>query len=148
MNSAMTGLLYEQETYQIRKAAFEVYKEMNNGYLESVYQECMEKELASCSIPFESQKRLSVYYKGNSLEQKYIPDLICFGKIIVELKATKEVSDEHKAQLLNYLKATGFNAGLLINFGHYPGVEIVRMVLKESARISSEMRLYTIVFFP
>lgn len=76
----------------------------------------MEKELASCSIPFESQKRLSVYYKENLLEQKYIPDLICFGKIIVELKAIKEVSDEHKAQLLNYLKATGFKAGLLINF--------------------------------
>ncbi len=125
----MENLIYEQETYQIRRAAFEVYKEMSNGYLESVYQECMEKELTLNNIHHEPRKQLYIYYKGEPLEQKYIPDLVCFEKIIVELKATKEITNEHKAQLLNYLKTTGMKVGLLINFGHYPGVEIVRMAM-------------------
>ncbi len=125
----MAGLIYEKESYHIRGAAFEVYKEMSNGYVEPVYQECMEKELTLRTIPYEAQKNLELTYKGAPLTQCYIPDIICFGKIIVELKAVKTLRDEHRAQILNYLKATGMRLGLLINFGHFPGVEIERIAL-------------------
>ena len=125
----MTELIYKDETYQLRGAAFEVYKEMGSGYVEPVYQECMEKELRNCSIPFEAQRQITIKYKGSPLAHHYVPDLVCFDKIIVELKAVKALQAEHRAQLLNYLKATGMRLGLLINFGHYPGVEIERIVL-------------------
>ena len=125
----MNKLIYEEETYAIRGAVFEVYKEMGCGFLEAVYQECLEKELALRAIPFDPQRELILQYKKQTLERRYKPDLICFGKIIVELKAVKALGDEHKAQLLNYLKATGMKLGLLVNFGHYPKVEIERMAL-------------------
>ena len=125
----MTDLLYEDESYLIRGAAFEVYKEMGNGYVEPVYQECMEKEFTIRTIPFIAQKEVDLCYKGEPLEQRYKPDFICFEKIIVELKAVKKLTDEHMAQVMNYLKATGMRLGLLINFGHYPGIQIERIVL-------------------
>ena len=120
-------ILYPDECYAIQGAVFDVYREMGCGFLEAVYQECLEKELRSRHVPFESQKELVLFYKGESLAQTYKPDLICFGKIIVELKAVKEIAPEHKAQLLNYLKATGLELGLLVNFGSFPKAEIVRM---------------------
>ncbi len=122
-------LLYEEESYRIRGAVFDVYKEMGNGYVEPVYQECMEKELAAQGIPCSAQQRYTITYKGDALTQEYIPDLICFDKIIVELKAVKEVADEHRAQVMNYLKITRMRLGIIVNFGHYPGVEIERIVL-------------------
>ncbi|RKY08543.1 MAG: GxxExxY protein [Planctomycetota bacterium] len=122
-------LIYEDETFAIRGAVFDVYKEMSNGFLESVYQECLEKELTIKKIPFVAQPGLKLVYKDQPLQQTYRPDLICYGKIIVELKATKDISDEHKAQLINYLKATGLKLGLIVNFGHYPKVQIERFVL-------------------
>jgi GxxExxY protein len=125
----MGKLLYEEESFSIRHAIFEVYKEMGNGLTEPVYQECTECELALEDIPFEAQKELALAYKGKPLEKKYIPDLICYGKIIVELKAVKELCPEHRAQVLNYLKITGLRLNLLVNFGHYPDVEIERVVL-------------------
>ncbi len=70
---------------------------------------------------------LALEYKGRPLRKKYIPDFICFGKIIVEIKAVKEITDEHRAQVQNYLKATGYKLGLIINFGHYPKVQIERI---------------------
>ena len=121
-------LLYKDETYRIRGAVFEVYREMGCGFLESVYQECLEKELKTQDIPFVSQQELRVMYKGEVLEQTYKPDLICFEKIIVELKAVKEIADEHRAQLHNYLKATGLKLGLLVNFGHYPKATVERII--------------------
>ena len=120
-------LLYKEETYRIRGAAFEVYGEMGNGYLESVYQECMEKELRRSGIPFVAQPELTITYKEEVLDQTYKPDLICFGCVLVELKAVKELANDHKAQTINYLKATGLKVALLINFGHFPGVEIERL---------------------
>ncbi|MDD3538518.1 MAG: GxxExxY protein [Eubacteriales bacterium] len=125
----MGKLKYEEESYQIRGAIFEVYREMGSGFLEAVYQECLEKELIKAGIPFVAQHELGLYYKGEALKQVYKPDLICFGKIIVELKAVKELCDEHRAQVHNYLKATGHELGFLVNFGHYPKVEIERIVL-------------------
>jgi GxxExxY protein len=125
----MGKLLYEEESFAIRHAMFEVYREMGNGLTEPVYQECVECELTLESIPFEKQKELMLTYKGRPLEKKYIPDLVCYGKIIVELKAVRELCPEHRAQVLNYLKITGLRLGLLVNFGHYPDVEIERIVL-------------------
>jgi GxxExxY protein len=122
-------ILYREESYLIQGAVFEVYREMGSGFLEAVYQECMEREFAHKGIPFEAQKELSLVYKGERLQQVYRPDFICFGAIIVELKAVKEVGQEHKAQILNYLKATGLRLGLLVNFGHLSKAKIERMVL-------------------
>lgn len=125
----MAELLYEQESYAIRGAVFEVYREMGAGFLESVYQECMERELALREIPFECQKSIELSYKGETLEQTFRPDLICYGTIIVELKAVKEVADIHRAQLFNYLRATGLRLGLLVNFGHHPKATVERIIL-------------------
>jgi GxxExxY protein len=121
-------LLFETESYAIRGAVFEVYREMGSGFLEAVYQECMEKELRNKKIPFAAQPELLLNYKEERLEQTYRPDFICFEAIIVEIKAVKALCDEHRAQLHNYLKATGLRLGFLVNFGHYPKVEIERIV--------------------
>ncbi len=122
-------LIYEDETYAIKGAVFEVYKTMGCGFLEPVYQECLEKELARRRIPFESQKKISIVYKGETLEQFYKADIVCFDKIILELKAVQALLPEHSAQLFNYLRATKMRLGLLINFAHYPGVEIKRIAI-------------------
>ena len=123
----MEGLIYEDLTFRIRGALFEVYREKGCGFLEDVYQECLEIELELQDIPFNAQYSLKLEYKGRPLQKKYIPDFICFGKIIIEIKAVKEITDEHRAQLQNYLKATGFKLGLLVNFGHHPHIQIERI---------------------
>ena len=123
-----TNLLYEAESYQIVGACFEVYREKGCGFLEAVYQECMEVELRVRGVPFIPQKSLALEYKGFPLRTKYEPDFVCHDKIIVELKAVSELADEHRAQVQNYLKATGFKLGLLVNFGHYPKAELERIV--------------------
>jgi len=120
-------MIYKDEVFQIQGAIFEVYREMGCGFLEAVYQECLEKELLDRRIPFVSQRGLSLFYKGDQLSLKYVPDIICFDKIIVELKAVKDITPEHKAQLLNYLKATSMKLGLLVNFGSHPKIQIIRM---------------------
>jgi len=125
----MNQLLYKEECYAIQGAIFEVYREMGSGFLEAVYQECLEKELINRGIPFESQKELDLRYKGDPLTQKYKPDFICFDAIIVELKAVKKIANEHRAQVMNYLKATGLRLALLVNFGHYPGATVERIIL-------------------
>jgi GxxExxY protein len=123
-----TKLLYEPESYQIIGACFEVYREKGCGFLEPVYQECLEIELRLRGVPFVPQKTLPLVYKGCPLRAKYEPDFICYEKIILELKAVSELADEHRAQVQNYLKATRFKLGLLVNLGHYPKVEIERIV--------------------
>ncbi len=120
-------ILFKEECYQIQGAVFEVYREMGCGFLEAVYQECLEKELKKRGVPFVAQQELQLLYKGEPLRQTYKPDLICYGQIIVELKAVKEIAPEHKAQVLNYLKATGMKLGLLVNFGTYPKATITRL---------------------
>jgi GxxExxY protein len=122
-------ILFKEECYKIQGAVFEVYREMGCGFLESVYQECLEKELEKRAVPFVAQQELQLIYKGESLRQTYKPDLICYDKIIVELKAVKDIAPEHKAQLINYLKATGMKLGLLVNFGTYPKASITRLAL-------------------
>jgi len=120
-------ILFKDECYHIQGAIFDVYREMGCGFLEAVYQECLGKEFLSRNIPFQAQVELQLSYKGERLKQIYKPDFICYGKIIIELKAVKEIASEHKAQLLNYLKATGLELGLLVNFGSYPKADIVRI---------------------
>src|ERR1041385_3802857 len=102
-----TGLLFREESYALIGACFEVYREKGNGFVEAVYQECLELELGFRSIPHASQSALRLSYKGVELKQRYIPDFLCYGKILLELKAAKHLADEHRAQVLNYLKATG-----------------------------------------
>ena len=101
---------------------------MGSGFLESVYQECLEREFSNQGIPFVAQRGLILRYKGDPLVQTFQPDVICFDTIIIELKAVKELANDHRAQIHNYLKATGLTLGLLVNFGHHPQVEIERVV--------------------
>lgn len=121
-------LLFEQETYAIRGAIFEVYREKGCGFHEAVYQECLEIELGLHGIPFVAQQELKLSYKGKQLKQTYIPDLICYDQIIVELKALSATTGEHEAQVMNYLKATGKRLGLLVNFGAHPKATIKRLI--------------------
>ena len=118
---------FQGESSQIIKACFEVHNVLGAGFLEPVYQEALQNELTLMGIPFEREKRLNVFYKGIKLEKFYIADFVCFGKIIIEVKATEGLVDEHIAQVLNYLKATDFKLGLLINFGT-SRVQIKRVV--------------------
>jgi len=122
-------LLYKDESYKIIGACFEVYKDKGNGFVEPVYQECLEMEFGLQGIPFSAQATLLLSYKGRELKQRYIPDFMCYEKIIVELKAVTQLTDEHRTQVLNYLKATGYRLGLLASFGHYPKLEFERIIL-------------------
>lgn len=124
----MMELKFADESYRIRGAVFEVYREMGCGFLEAVYQECLAREFGIQGIPFVAQRELLLQYKGETLVQTYRPDFICYDRIIIELKAVKELANEHRAQVHNYLKATGLELGLLVNFGHYPKTEIERIV--------------------
>ena len=110
-------LLYKEETFKIIGACMTVHREMGSGFLESVYQEALEQEMGSQQINFERQKKISIYYKGKPLKKYFIADFLCFDHIIVELKSTAFMHQTGESQLINYLKATNFKVGLLINFG-------------------------------
>ena len=111
------ALVYGEESYKINGAAMFVYKTLGHGFLESVYQEAMEIELAKRSIPFVPQKKIQIQYKDVLLNQYYVADLFCYDKIIVELKAVSTILPEHEAQIINYIHATGIKLGMLLNFG-------------------------------
>ena len=133
-------ILFKEESYKIIGACFEVYKQKGPGFTEPVYQECLQIELTMQGIPFVAQPELMLEYKGTALKQFFKPDFICFGKIIIEIKALEKFADVHRAQTLTYLNATGFDLGLLVNFGHFPQLEYERIAnnRNRSARISSE----------
>lgn len=124
----MTELLYKEEVYVIVGAAMEVYNELGCGFLEPVYQEALEIELPLRGIPFEPQKELPISYKGRRLQKTYVADFIAFEKVIVEIKALDRLTSRGESQLLNYLKATNLQVGMLINFGAANGLEWKRMV--------------------
>jgi len=134
-----TDLLYKDESYKIIGACFEVYRDKGCGFLEPVYQECMEIELRLQGMPFVAQQPLALEYKSCPLRSKYEPDFVCYEKIILELKAVVELNDEHRAQVYNYLKATGLKLGLLVNFGHYPKAQVERIVA-EKGRFKSRKK--------
>ena len=113
----MSKLLYEEETYKIIGACMKVHKVLGAGFLESVYQEALEKEFTKLDIPFIRHQKLSIIYNGQKLKKYFVADFVCYEKIIVELKATTFLRQDDEKQLLNYLKATSFEIGLLINFG-------------------------------
>jgi len=123
----METLIYKEEAFKIIGACFEVYTNKGCGFLEPVYQECLEIELALQGIDFISQKSLTLEYKGRQLKHTYAPDFICYERIIIEIKAVSQLLDEHRAQLINYLNATDLKLGLLVNFGHYPKLEWERI---------------------
>ena len=110
-------VLYRQESYDIIGAAMEVHNVLGCGFTEPLYQEAFEHELQLRKIPFEREMTFRVHYKGCELEKDFRVDFVCYGKIIVELKAVSAFSDEHFAQVYNYLKASGLQLGLLVNFG-------------------------------
>jgi len=121
-------IVYKEESYVITGACFEVYKEMGCGFLEAVYQECLALELGLQKISYQEQVDLPLKYKGHHLSQRYVPDFVCFEKIVVEIKAVNGLNDVHRAQVHNYLKVTGYKLGLLANFGHHPKLEWERIV--------------------
>ena len=125
----MDNLLYRDEVYEIVGAAIEVHKELGDGFLEPVYQESLQIELTRRNIQFEAQKRLQLFYKDVALKKEYIPDFICFDKIVVEIKALDRLSSIETSQILNYLKATKMRVGLLINFGSVGKLEWKRFIV-------------------
>jgi GxxExxY protein len=129
------NLIYREEVYAIVGACFEVYNEMGSGFLEDVYQESLERELEFRKIPFEAKPKLPIYYKGKLLSKKYEPDFVAYSKIIMEIKAVKALTDEHRAQVHNYLKASNFQVGLLVNFGRPTALEYERIIY---TRLSSK----------
>jgi GxxExxY protein len=113
----MEEYILKDECYKIIGACMEVHNELGSGFLEAVYSEALAREFIDRGIPFHSDISLDVFYKREKLNKFYVADFVCFDQIILELKAMEGLTDEHLAQVLNYLKATGFRIGLLINFG-------------------------------
>ena len=124
----MDDFLFKNEGYKIIGAGYEVHNVLGAGFLEAVYQEALELEFQIRNIPYQREVKLDIYYKGNLLKKYYEADFICFDSIIVELKALSSLASEHEAQLLNYLKATEFKVGYLINFGE-KSLKYKRMIL-------------------
>ena len=110
-------ILYKKESYDIIGAAMEVHRIIGCGLTEPVYQEALELEFDLRGIPYEREKTFRVTYKGQLLDKEFRADFVCYDSIIVELKAVTDITDEHYAQVYNYLKASGLSLGLLINFG-------------------------------
>ncbi|MBE6515113.1 MAG: GxxExxY protein [Methanocorpusculum parvum] len=128
MSDGENIVLYREESHEIMECAFSVYNNLGPGFLEAVYQEALELELHERSIPFISQEEITLYYKGKELSKKYIADIVVDNKIILELKSTTKLTSADYAQLINYLKATGIQLGILLNFGHKKRLEWERRV--------------------
>jgi GxxExxY protein len=124
-------LIYKDESYAIIGACFAVYRDKGCGFHEPVYHECLEIELEFLGIPFLSKPPQTLQYRGRTLVQTFSPDFICYEKIIFEIKALSALVDEHRAQILNYLAATGCKLGLLVNFGHFPRLEYERLLPRQ-----------------
>ena len=125
----MNKLIHEELTYKILGACFEVYREKGCGFLEGVYQECLEFEFELQGLAARSLVQIPLSYKGRPLTKTYIADFVCYDRVLLELKAVSALTDEHRAQVQNYLHATGLRVGLLVNFGHFPKIEHERFVL-------------------
>ena len=126
----------DPQTYEIIGVAMEVHKQLGCGFLEAVYQEALAIELRLRQIPFEREQELPVFYKGNQLVTFYKADFVCFGNIVVELKALSDITNIERAQILNYLKAIGHQRGLLINFGA-TRLQYERFIHSSSAKSAS-----------
>lgn len=133
----MSDLIYPDESYAVVGAAFDVYNEKGCGFLEPVYHDALEIEFGLRKIPFRHEPVLPLTYKGFPLKHCYSPDFTCWDKIVVELKACGKLTDEHTAQVLNYLNATGYELGLLLNFGHHPKLEYKRIVRSSTPSLAA-----------
>ncbi|HWA24671.1 MAG TPA: GxxExxY protein [Lacunisphaera sp.] len=120
----MPEFIHGEETHALLGACFEFYREKGCGFLEAAFQECLERELTDRRLPFQAQPLLNLEYKGRPLRQRYQPDFLYFGKVVLEIKAVAKLADEHRAQLYNYLNVTGLRVGLLVNFRHHPLIEL------------------------
>jgi len=125
----MKEIIFKEEVYAIVGAAMDVYWELGRGFLEPVYQEALAIEFGRRRIPFEPEQEIVVFYKGEALKKRYSADFICYGSIIIELKALEGLGGREVGQILNYMKATRFNVGLLINFGSPVRLEWHRYVI-------------------
>jgi GxxExxY protein len=125
----MSELILGEEVYQVIGAAMDVYYQLGRGFLEPVYQEAFQIELGRRGIPFKPQDEITIYYKRQALTKYYVPDLICFGQIVTELKVVDRLTGVEASQILNYLKATKMRVGLLINFGSRGTLEWKRYVM-------------------
>ena len=123
----MNNLFYRDESYKIRGALFAVHNELGCGFLERVYQDALEVEFRLRNIPYEREKSIQIVYKGEPLGEPYRADFVCYGKVIIELKSVSEILDVHRAQIINYLKATKMKLGFLVNFGE-ESINIERIV--------------------
>ena len=121
-------LLSKIESFKIIGACFEVYNQLGPGFLESVYQQCLLEEFQTQGINCTAQQRIHITYKGKQIQQFFDADFICFNKIILEIKAVKNLLDEHRAQTINYLKATNLELALLVNFGQHPKLQYERFL--------------------
>ena len=120
-------LVYKNEAYKIVGAAMAVHRELGCGFLEAVYAEALEMELQSQNITYKREVPIGIEYKGKPLKKTYVADFICYNKIIIELKAVNYLESVHESQVLNYLKATGYKLGILVNFGE-PSLKYKRIV--------------------
>jgi len=121
----------KDESYQLIGAAFEVYNDRGIGLAEEIYQECLEIELELRDMTFRAKQEIVCFYKGRELKKRYIPDLLVFGSIVVELKAVSQLLPEHEAQLMNYMRIARQPLGYLINFGKSGGLDFKRIILSE-----------------
>jgi len=139
----MGEIIYKDESFKIIGACFEVYNNKGYGFMEPIYQECLQHEFAIQGIPFVAQPELPMTYKELSLQHKFRPDFICYEKIIVEIKTVSALTDAHRAQTINYLHATEFELGLLINFGQFP--KLIHERLAYNKRNPAARNVYEVI---
>ncbi len=134
----MSEILFEKESYDVMGACFEVYKEKGAGFVEPIYHECLEIEFSIRGTPAVHHPGLALEYKGHRLKRNYEADFVAYSKVLLEVKAVKALTDEHRAQVINYLKATGFQLGLLVNYGRVGGLQWERIILSDRLREQNE----------